>query len=130
MSGAFIVPSINRSQLLWKLTAANMNIDTDQAFTKQATFATYLISGVYVVNASTNLTTAVGGIYSAASKAGPLVAATQVYSGLTGGTLGILATIAALGLAVQSSTTLYLSLTVAQGGAATADFYVIGTPLS
>ncbi len=108
-----------------------MNTTADQAFTQQGVFSTYLITAIRAVNASTSLTTAAGGIYNTASKGGtPLVASTQVYSGLTGSTLGINLTIAAFGSGVQSGANLFLALTTGQGGAATADFYVIGVPLT
>lgn len=125
------LPIINRSQLLWSLTGANMNSTADQAFTKATTFTNYLISEIRAVNVSTSLTLAAGGVYDTASKGGTaLVAAGQVYSGLTGSTLGLSLTLAAYALGLRAGANLFLSLTVAQGGAATADLYVFGTPLS
>ncbi len=116
-------------RILFVLTTANMNVTTDQAFTKLGLFSTWMPTRVRVLNASTSLTTAAGGIYQAASKSGAIVAAAQAYTALTGATLGMDATLAALGLAIQSTTPL-LSLTTGQGGAATADFYILGVPVT
>ncbi len=124
-------PITGSERTLWVLTGANMNTTADQAFVAQGVFSTYLVTAIRAVNASTSLTLAAGGIYNTASKGGtPLVAATQLYSGLTGATLGVNLTLAAFGIGVQSGAALFLALTTGQGGAATADFYVIGVPLT
>lgn len=121
----------NQSQVLWKLIGANMNTVNDQAFTKAQVFSSYLITSIYAVNASTSLSLAAGGVYDTAAKGGtPLVAAAQVYSGLTGSTLGLNLTLAAYGIGLRAGASLFLALTVAQGGAATADLYVLGVPIS
>lgn len=113
--------------LLGTLTGANMNATTDQAITinKQNITSRYVITKIIVTNASISLTTAAGGIYPAASKGGTaIVAAAQAYSALTSANHVLNAT-----LAVNLSYTLdtiYLSLTTAQGAAATADVRVYG----
>lgn len=113
-------------QLLGKLIGANMNVLTDQAIpiTRIGT-QKYLITKIVVTNASTSLTAADGGIYTATSKGGTaIVAAAQVYTALTAATVALNLT-----LAVNNTYTLdnlYLSLTGTQGGAATADVYVFG----
>jgi hypothetical protein len=115
-------------QLLFRLIGANMNVTTDQALVPYlwTPGQNYLIKRIRVVNASLSLTLAAGGIYTAASKAGnAIVAAAQAYSALTGATIGLDATIAAVGNGLQTVTPI-LSLTTAQGAAATADFYVFG----
>ncbi len=116
--------------LLGKLASANMNTTADQAITIALPTGTtkYVVKDVIVANASTSLTLAVGGIYTAASKGGnALVANTQVYSGVTGSTKLVSATLAAVaGTDIVTASTLYLSLTTAQGGAATADVYIFG----
>lgn len=115
---------------LFQLLTANMNSTADQALTKLLGFTNFLITRVRVVNASTSLTTVAGGIYSATSKGGnAVVAAAQTYAALTGSTLGMELTLAAVGLAVQTTSPI-LSLTTGQGGAATADFYFFGVPLT
>ncbi len=116
-------------QLLFRLTGANMNATTDQAFVPYlwTPGAQFLIERIRVVNASISLTTAAGGIYTAAAKGGnAIVAAAQAYSALTGPTIGLDLTIAAVGNGLQTATPI-LSLTAAQGAAATADFYVYGS---
>lgn len=114
-------------RVLWALRGADMNVDTDQALVKQGTFGSFVIVGVRAFNASTSLTTAVGGIYTAAAKAGiAIVAANQAYSALTAATIGADLTVAAAGKDELSATTLILSLSTPQGGAATADILVYG----
>lgn len=125
------LPSFDPSpQVLGILKGANFNSTADQAIlvTKGSK---YVIRKIIVTNTSTSLTLAVGGFYTATSKGGTvLVAATQVYSALTGSTKYVDLTLAsALVTDVLSSSTIYLSLTTAQGGAATADVYIIGDVL-
>jgi hypothetical protein len=116
--------------ILFQLTAANMNITTDQAFTKLLGFTNFLITRIRAVNSSGSLTTAAGGIYTGAAKAGnAIVAAGQAYATLTGATIGMDLTIAAVGNGLQTVTPI-LSLTTGQGSAMTADFYVLGVPLT
>lgn len=126
-----LTPSINASQgaevLLASLKGANMNATTDQIIpiNRQELTSRYVITRIVVTNASVSLTTAAGGIYPAASKAGTaIVAAAQAYSTLTTANH-----VLNLTLAVNLSYTLdniYLSLTTAQGAAATADIRVYG----
>lgn len=116
-------------QLLGKLIGANMNVTTDQAIPiTRIGSQKYLITKIFVTNASTSLTNADGGIYTATSKGGTaIVAAAQVYTALTSATVGL-----DLTLAVNNTYTLdnlYFSLTGTQGGAATADIYVFGIVL-
>ena len=108
-----------------------MNSTSDQAFTKVGTFTNYLMTvGPMVTNTSASLTTAAGGIYSGASKSGvAIVAASQVYASAAGVNQGFNAARTFAGMGVMTATP-FLSLTTPQGSAATADFYVIGVPLS
>jgi hypothetical protein len=104
-----------------------MNATTDQALTKLGEFSTFFVDAIRVVNASTSLTTAVGGVYDTASKGGvAIVANSQAYSALTGATLGLDLTIAAAGKALITTGNVFFSLTTGQGSAATADVYVFG----
>lgn len=116
-------------QLLGKLIGANMNVTTDQAIPiTRIGSQKYLITKIFVTNASTSLTAADGGIYTATSKGGTaIVAAAQVYTALTAATVGLDLTLAVNNTYVLDN--LYLSLTGAQGGAATADIYVFGIVL-
>lgn len=117
--------------LLGRLLGANMNSTADQQIPLfMPPTAIYNVSRILVTNASTSLTTAAGGVYPAAAKAGSaLVAAGQVYTALTGATLGLNLTIAQQNR-LAAATQLYLSLTTPQGGAATADVYVYGEKLA
>ncbi len=114
------------------LRSANFNSTADQAIAVPPQIGTYQITAISVTNCSTSLTLAVGGVYPTTSKGGtPVVAATQVYSALTGATVLLGATIAATPLVTRyTASTLYLSLTTAQGGTATCDLYVIGVDLT
>lgn len=117
-------------RVLWYKTGVDMNVTTDQALTKNGTFTNYMVTQIQFVNPSTSLTTAVGGIYSAAAKGGDaLVANTQVYTSATNATsTQTLTRTAQCGL--RSDAALYLSLTTPQGAAATGDLYLFGVPLS
>lgn len=117
--------------LLGRLLGANMNVTTDQPFVMRqlSMLVPFRIAKITAGNGSTSLTTAVGGIYPAASKGGTAVVAnSQVFSGVTGASLIVSLTIAtAPGNTIYApNTPLYLSLTTPQGGAATADLYVWG----
>jgi hypothetical protein len=117
------------TSMLGSLKGANFNSTADQAIPIGA--PKYIIRKIVVVNASTSLTLAAGGIYTAASKGGTaIVSAVQLYSALTASTKFIDLTLAGiLGTDVRTESTLYLSLTTAQGSAATADVFIIGDVL-
>lgn len=113
------------------ITGANMNVTTDQPFTWLVGAGTKVsITSILAVNPSTSLDTAVGGIYPTTAKGGTaIVANTQVYSALTGAhtieALTLAATVKAI-VYIAAATSLVLSLTTAQGAAATADLYAYG----
>lgn len=122
--------SIGVMQLLFTLNAANMNVTTDQPFTKAWAFNEYEIATIRCRDADGTLSTAAGGIYTAAAKGGTaLVAAGQAYSGITGTGQGIDLTIAAAGRAKQTATPIF-ALTTAQGAARVATLEIWGIPLS
>lgn len=109
--------------------SANMNVTTDQAITMMDGGTKFRVTKITVLNASIDLTTAAGGVYTAASKGGSaLVAAGQAYTALSNTAYAVDLTIAATpGKTVWAAgQALYLSLTTAQGAAATADIYVYG----
>ena len=117
--------------LLGTLVGANMNSTADQKITIFSNPSKYIVRRIVVTNASTSLTTAAGGVYTAASKGGDaVVASSQAYSTLTSSALFLdltLNTSSSINITVKSSVpNLYLSLTTAQGAAATADVYVYG----
>lgn len=116
------------SKFAARLLAANMNSTADQAMTMFVpTSAKFRVTKITVKNASISLTTAAGGVYPAAAKAGTaVVAAGQAYSSLTTTALALDLTLAASTTVQAAATILYLSLTTAQGSAATADVYVYG----
>jgi hypothetical protein len=115
----------------------DMNVTTDQAMTitLPSGFTRYRIFQINVYEPSISLTTAAGGIYTTASKAGTqLVASSQTYSALTatgpdaaGSNLILTAT--NINNIFLSDTTLFFSLTTPQGSAATARISVAIIPL-
>lgn len=124
-------------RVIAKLLGANFNATTDQALALQIADSDnqvtsgagdFILDKIVVTNASISLTTAVGGVYTAASKGGTAVVAnTQVYSALTASTKWVALTLANSALTdVLNLANLYFSLTTAQGAAATADIYVYG----
>lgn len=117
------------SALLGTLKSTNFNSTADQAI--PMLYAKYIVRKITVTNASTNLTLAAGGIYTATSKGGTaLVAATQVYTTLSSATKYLDLTLGALLTTdTQALANLYFSLTTAQGATATADIYIIGDPM-
>jgi hypothetical protein len=123
------VPANAGPSLLGSFVGLNMNITTDQTLTLNVpTGAYYFLKYAVGRNASTSLTTAAGGIYTAASKGGTaVVAAGQVYTALTASTLSFALTIVAGQLLVaQTANPLFFNLTTGQGGAATMDLLVYG----
>lgn len=132
----------NDSFLVGILKNANMNSTADQAITIQLPGAgaggsgKYFLVSIIVANPSVSLTTAAGGVYTAAAKGGlAVVAAGQAYSALTtnvGNTAGgvlQLTLAAAATTGIMTATVLYFSLTTPQGAAATADIYVVAQVL-
>lgn len=115
------------TDLLFSLRAANFNATSDQILTP--TFnGKFRVKRIVVINTSVNgMSAAAGGIYTAASKGGSaIVAAGQVYTGLTNALTALELTLALPSVALVAGTPLYFSLTTAQGAAATADLYVYG----
>jgi hypothetical protein len=125
------------------LIGANFNITTDQAIPISVPSASYMVAAITITNPSVSMTTAAGGFYTAASKGGVIVvAAAQAYSGLTTNTANttgnaLLATLSTAGSTTSFGgyaqganqvSTLYFSLTTAQGAAATADIRVSCRP--
>ena len=118
-------------QLLGYIIGANMNETTDQPFTLLGLpgVMPFRVTKITAKNGSVSLTTAAGGVYTAAAKGGTaIVANSQAYTGVTGPTLAEDLTIATTpGKTVNpAATPLFLSLTTPQGAAATCDFYAYG----
>jgi hypothetical protein len=118
--------------LIGRLLGANMNITTDQAIPLFNGSQSFRITSIVCKNASTSLTTAAGGIYTAVSKGGSAItAAAQAYSGITAVGTGAssaltLAVVLAITFECAATQGLWLSLTTGQGAAATADFFLYG----
>jgi hypothetical protein len=121
-------------QLMGVAHAIDMNSTADQPVTIHCPATTCRINTIFVINPSIAMTTVIGGIYTATSKAGvAIVAAAQTYNSLTtnapntnGNLFGL--PIAGATIATNQST-IWISFTTPQGAAATADFYFYGFPL-
>lgn len=129
-------PNPYSQRVLASLLNANFNDTSDQPILLPSTLQAFQLTGILVTNASVSLTTAVGGFYPQAFKAGSaLVAAGQVYTALTTSLLLMNTTITAYGLANRLTRSqlvdwaIYFSLTTPQGLAATADIYLLGIEL-
>lgn len=136
---AYVAGALGASQIFaGRLLGADMNVTTDQAIAIALPpgYTRWRLNNIFMTNAGgTNLTTAAGGIYSAASKAGTaLVANTQVYTALTGaavnstGNFLALTTSGSVVSTVFDLATIYFSLTTPQGSAATSNIYINVTP--
>jgi len=119
---------INRPfMVLYQLIGANMNTTADQAFAKMHNYSAYTLQFIRVVNASISLTTAAGGVYTGAAKSGIiLVAASQTFTALTTSVKGQAMTLTTNDATGRLTADPILSLTTAQGAAATCDIYVMG----
>lgn len=115
-----------RYGLLASKAAVDLNIaTTDNAITVEA--SRYRVDKVTVENASTNLTLATAGVFTAAGGAGTVVAADQVLSALTAASkFKDLTLDAGIGTDVLTAGTIYIRSGTPQGGAATADVHVFG----
>ncbi len=113
---------------LFALRAANLNVTTDQAFTKNGVFTRYMITRIVARGVTGNALIAAGGIYTAAAKGGTaVVAAAQAWAAISALDKALTLTLAAL--ADVLTATPILSLTTAAGGAATADVLIYGVVL-
>lgn len=128
--------------VLGLLKGANFNVTTDQAITIDPMTSTslgymtaatkYKITEIYVTNCSTGITVATGGFYNATSKGGTIVGATTTtYTACTSSTTQqSLKAVTNMDTTIWTAATFYLSLTLAQGGAATGDVYIVGIPFN
>lgn len=118
--------------LLWMLRGANMQLTTDQPFTKMFSGTRWdPQSGSTVVNARTGAfnTACVGGVYMGAGKTGTqIVAASQSYAGLTAPDAQVHPAIVANNV-TQVGGNPILSLTTGNSAALTADFFIYGACL-
>lgn len=113
--------------LLFKLEGADLNSTADQTFDKVFDFTEFVPVRVMAMGASSAITTAQGGIYTAPSKGGSvIVLAMYAWGQLTSTSKVSYPTIANSGSAKFDTETIYLSLTTPMGSAATCDIYVLG----
>jgi hypothetical protein len=116
--------------LIAVLHGANMNVTTDQPLTLlTAPNVGYQPTAVLVRNCSASLTAAQGEFYNTASKGGTAVigsGTTQAYTGCTGAGTSMLITATTAQIETLQTVAPILSLTTAQGAAATADIYLYG----
>jgi hypothetical protein len=112
--------------ILGQLRLANFNSTSDQAIPMPG--GRYIIRRIVIHDASTSLTTAAGGFYPSAAKAGTaIVSAGQTYTVLTGSTKYIDTTLRPIvAEEVYTLSLIYFSLTTPQGAAATASITVYG----
>lgn len=89
---------------------------------------TYSVSNVVLTNASTSLTTAAAGLFTAPSAGGTAIVSNAALSGATGSTVVSQRTVAST--AAQTGQNLYWNVGTAQGAAATGDVYVYGYDFS
>jgi hypothetical protein len=106
--------------------AVDLNVGTnDNAITMLS--ANYRVDKVTVKNASANTTTATAGLFTAAGGGGTTIAADQVLSALSAATKFKDLTLAGIaGTDVFTAGTLYFRTGTAQGGADTADVFIMG----
>ncbi len=115
------------TNLIGYIKSANFNSASDQPVNMLIN-AKYRVTKITAENTSVpGMDTAVGGIYTAASKGGSaLVASTQVYTGMTDANTALDLTLALPNKILAAGTALYLSLTTAQGATATVDIAIYG----
>jgi hypothetical protein len=111
----------------------NMNSTADQALnlTIPAGYTRYRFLSIIVTNqGAVNHSSAVGGIYTAASKGGTaIVANTQTYTAMTTDNTNVNVTISTAGVQIMNDTSLFFSLTTASGAAGNALVQVFGFPV-
>ena len=115
-------------RLLAVATGVNVNATGDQATLQIINSTNYSVSNVVFTNASTSLTTAAAGLFTAPSAGGTAIVANAALSGLTASSVVSQRTVAST--ATQSAQNLYLNVGTAQGAAATMDVYVYGYDFS
>lgn len=122
------VTSNQAIRLLAVATGVNVNATGDQAILPIINSSNYSVSNVVFTNASTSLTTAYAGLFTAPSAGGTGIVANAALSALTGSTVVSQRTVAST--ATQSAQNLYLNVGTAQGATATMDVYVYGYDFS
>lgn len=114
-------------RLLASYQSVNVNATGDTVLPVNNT-TNYSVSNVIFTNASTSLTTAYAGVFTAPNGGGTAIVANAALSALTGSTVVSQRTVAST--ATQSGQNLYVNVGTAQGAAATMDVYVYGYDLT
>ena len=122
------VASNQAIRLLASATGVNVNATGDQAVMQIINSTSYSVSNVVFTDASTSLTTAAAGVFTAPSAGGTAIVANAALSALTGATVVSQRTVAST--AIQSGQNLYVNVGTAQGAAATMDVFVYGYDFS
>ena len=130
MKGTSTVPAGYAAQVLHVLRGANMQLTSDQPFTRLFGGTAYKITEVVARQRTGAASVAcTGGIYTAAAKAGDiLVPAAQSWVTLAAN-INVKAVLAALIDTNLESATPFLSLTVASTAPCTADIFILGFPV-
>lgn len=125
------VAAVNAQQLLFKLSGANLQLTTDQVFSKLYGGSSYFVSAIVARQRTGAASVAcLGGVYDGAGKTGNImVAAAQSWVTLASGII-ITATLAALTSTTLLTATPILSLSTGSTAACTADVYIFGVDLS
>ena len=125
------IPASSAQQLLFKLSSANLQLTTDQVFSKTYGGSSYVISAIIARQRTGAASVAcAGGIYDGAGKTGNiLIAATQSWVTLASGII-VTGTLAALTSTTLLTATPILSLTTGSTAACTADVYIFGIDVS
>jgi hypothetical protein len=121
------VASNQAIRLLASFQGVNVNQTGDTVLPINNT-TNYSVSNVIFTNASTSLTTALAGVFTAPAAGGTAIVANAALSALTGSTVVSQRTVAAT--AAQAGQNLYVNVGTAQGAAATMDVFVYGYDLS
>ena len=114
-------------RLLASYQSVNVNLAGDTVLPIGNT-TNYSVSNVIFTNASTSLTTAAAGVFTAPNAGGTAIVANAALSAMTGSTVVSQRTVAST--ATQSGQNLYVNVGTAQGAAATMDVFVYGYDLS
>lgn len=129
--------AIASQKVLASLLSADFNTIADQPIEIPASITAFQLTGILVTNTTLSLSTAEGGFYPQPAKAGtPLVAASQVYSTLTGANVLLSCTLESTvattrySIANLPNQAIYFALTTAQGANAYADIYILGVDLT
>ena len=118
-------------QLLFKLSAANLQLTTDQPFTKLFGGASYMPIAIVARQRSGAASVAcVGGIYDGAAKSGNIIAAAAISWVTLAAAVSVVVPVANLLQTAVLSATPILSLTTGSTAACTADFFIFGVDIS